>query len=63
MSEPESWKDFPGTKKKYIPFFPNFVMRDVLLWLIVLNVLAILAVYFPWELGNKADPFAPLLSE
>ena len=43
---------------KTMPFFPNFVMRDLLLWLIVLNVLAILAVYFPWELGQKADPFA-----
>ncbi|MFZ1080304.1 MAG: cytochrome bc complex cytochrome b subunit [Candidatus Kryptoniota bacterium] len=59
ISEPESWKDIPESKKRHIPFFPNFVMRDVLLWLIVLNVLAILAVFFPWELGNKADPFAP----
>jgi cytochrome b6 len=31
----------------------------LLLWLIVLNLLAILAVFFPWELGRKADPFAP----
>ncbi len=59
ISEPESWKDLPESRKKHIPFFPNFVMRDVLLWLIVLNVLAILALFFPWELGNKADPFAP----
>lgn len=59
ISEPESWKDLPESKKNHIPFFPNFVLRDVLLWLIVLNVLAILAVYFPWELGHKADPFAP----
>lgn len=59
ISEPESWENLPASRKKRIPFFPNFVMRDVLLWLIVLNVLAILAVYFPWELGNKADPFAP----
>jgi len=57
ISEPESWKEYPIEKKKFMPFFPNFVMRDVLLWLIVLNVLAILAVYFPWELGHKADPF------
>lgn len=42
-----------------MPFFPNFFLRDVLLWLIVLNILAILAVFFPWELGVKADPFAP----
>ncbi len=59
ISEPESWENLPASRKKHIPFFPNFVMRDVLLWLIVLNVLAILAVFFPWELGSKADPFAP----
>jgi len=41
-----------------MPFFPNFMLRDLLLWLIVLNVLAILAVFYPWELGRKADPFA-----
>ncbi len=42
-----------------MPFFPNFLLRDLLLWLIVLNVLAILAVFFPSELGTKADAFAP----
>ncbi|MBE0644898.1 MAG: cytochrome bc complex cytochrome b subunit [Bacteroidetes bacterium] len=45
-------------EEKTMPFFPNFVLRDLLLWLIVLNILAILAVFFPWELGVKADPFA-----
>ena len=45
-------------ERKTMPFFPNFMLRDVLLWLIVLNVLAVLAVFFPWELGRKADPFA-----
>ena len=45
-------------EQRTMPFFPNFVLRDVLLWLIVLNILAILAVFFPWELGVKADPFA-----
>jgi cytochrome b6 len=44
---------------KTMPFFPNFLLRDLLLWLIVLNLLAILAVFFPWELGRKADAFAP----
>ncbi len=44
---------------KTMPFFPNFVLRDLLLWLIVLNVVALLAVFFPWELGQKADPFTP----
>lgn len=45
--------------RKAMPFFPNFLLRDLLLWLLVLNLLAILAVFFPWELGHKADPFAP----
>ena len=31
----------------------------MLLWLITLNILAVLAVYFPAELGVEADPFAP----
>jgi cytochrome b6 len=44
--------------RRTMPFFPNFLLRDLLLWLIVLNVLAILAVFFPWELGKKADAFA-----
>jgi quinol-cytochrome oxidoreductase complex cytochrome b subunit len=58
MHEPHSWADLPESNKRYMPFFPNFVLRDLLLWLIVLNVLAILAVMFPWELGEKADPGA-----
>ena len=48
-----------ASEPRTMPFFPNFLLRDLLLWLIVLNLLAILAVFFPWELGNKADPFAP----
>lgn len=59
MHEPESWKTLPAERRKSMPFFPNFILRDLLLWLIVLNLLAILAVLFPWELGEKADPFAP----
>ncbi|MFH1726310.1 MAG: cytochrome b N-terminal domain-containing protein [Elusimicrobiota bacterium] len=42
--------------KKTMPFFPNFFLRDVMLWLVALNALCILAVFFPWELGGKADP-------
>jgi quinol-cytochrome oxidoreductase complex cytochrome b subunit len=48
-----------GAEQRTMPFFPNFVLRDLLLWLIVLNVLAVLAVFFPWELGHKADALAP----
>lgn len=58
MSEPLSVEHTPTHEHKGMPFFPNFLLRDLMLWLIVLNVLAILAVFFPWELGKKADPFA-----
>ena len=58
MSEPLGHEDEGTAGRKTMPFFPNFLLRDLLLWLIVLNLLAILAVFFPWELGRKADLFA-----
>lgn len=58
MSEPLGIEKSQVAPPKTMPFFPNFLLRDVLFWLIVLNILAILAVFFPWELGKKADAFA-----
>ena len=58
MHEPEFMEKLPADKKRMIPFFPNFILRDALLWLIVLNILLYLAVFFPWEIGSKADAFA-----
>jgi cytochrome b6 len=57
MSEPLHLEHVPVDERKTMPFFPNFLLRDLLLWLIVLNLLAILAVFFPWDLGKKADLF------
>ncbi len=66
MSEPLGWVGSATSQKRYMKFFPHFLLRDLLVWLIALNVLAILAVFFPdgigpvhWPLGTKADPFAP----
>lgn len=59
MHEPDSWANKPEAERRYIPFFPHFILRDLLLWLIVLNIVAVFAVFFPWELGTKADLFAP----
>jgi cytochrome b6 len=42
-----------------IPFFPNFLLRDIIGWYAALGALGALAAIFPWELGVKADPFAP----
>jgi len=40
-------------------FFPHFALRELFGWTLALGVLAALAAFFPWELGEKADPFAP----
>ncbi|MBL7034022.1 MAG: cytochrome b N-terminal domain-containing protein [Candidatus Delongbacteria bacterium] len=59
MSEPENWKKLPEGDKRYMPFFPHFLLRDLLIWIVALNVLALLAILWPSELGLKADPFLP----
>jgi quinol-cytochrome oxidoreductase complex cytochrome b subunit len=48
----------PGERLPQMPFFPNYALRDVLAWYVVIAVLAALAAFYPWELGTKADPFA-----
>jgi len=40
-------------------FFPHFALRDLSGWIFALGVVAALAALLPWELGEKADPFAP----
>lgn len=54
----------PGVEKKsrtlkMMPFVPNFLLRDLLGWTVALGCLVAIAALFPWELGVKADPFAP----
>jgi cytochrome b6 len=39
-------------------FFPNFFLRELMMWYGVLAILGTLAAIFPWELGQKADPFS-----
>ncbi len=43
---------------RLMPFFPNFLLRDIMGWYAALGVLGALAAIFPWELGTKADPFS-----
>jgi cytochrome b6 len=47
-----------GGRLPQMKFFPNYILRDVLAWYVVLAVVAALAAFYPWELGTKADPFA-----
>jgi len=44
--------------RRQLPFFPNFLYREMLAWVLALAVLAALAAFYPAELGVKADPFA-----
>jgi cytochrome b6 len=46
------------TPQRSMPFFPNFLLRDMIGWYAALGVLGGLAAIFPWELGTKADAFA-----
>ena len=48
-----------GGAKKEMKFVPAFLLRDIVGWLAALGALALLAALFPWELGLKADPYAP----
>ena len=42
---------------RQMKFFPNFFLRELMAWYAALGVLGSLAAVFPWELGEKADPF------
>jgi len=58
MSRPPS-AEAGDSAKRSMPFFPNFLLRDLVGWLCALGVLAALAAYYPTELGKKADAFQP----
>ena len=53
----------PGIERQGKPrtmrFVPDFLLRDMVGWLVAVALLAALAAFLPWELGVKADPFAP----
>jgi cytochrome b6 len=55
MSLPPSLKNKDVRAMKFVP---NFLLRDIMGWLAVVGALAALSAMFPWELGEKADPFA-----
>jgi cytochrome b6 len=50
---------YGGRRQRQMRFFPDFLLRDLFGWTLALAALASLAALFPWELGEKADPFAP----
>jgi cytochrome b6 len=68
MAPPLAEPGAPPRPRRSLPFFPNFALRDLLLWILAVNLLALLAVLLPhgpgipgleWEVGVKADPLKP----
>jgi len=58
MSVPANAEE-EALRRPPMKFFPHFALRDLSGWIFALGVLAALAAMMPWELGEKADPFAP----
>jgi len=46
-------------KIKALPFWPNFVYRETIVWLVLLGVLITLAIFLPPSLDKAADLMAP----
>lgn len=46
-------------KLKEIPFWPNFVYREAILWLILFGICLTVAIFFPPSLDKSADLMAP----
>ncbi len=55
MTEAESDKN--QEEEKGIPFFPNHLLKEVVMMCAILGGLSILAVFFPAPMEEKADPF------
>ena len=46
-------------KVKEIPFWPNFVYREMVVWLLLVGILFTVAIFFPPSLDKTADLMAP----
>lgn len=62
MSVPPALEE-EAKRRRPMKFVPNFALRDLFGWVVALALLATLAALFPWELGDKADPFAPAFKD
>lgn len=45
--------------ERELPFWPNFVYREMIVWLVLVGVLVTVAVFFPPSLEKAADLMAP----
>jgi cytochrome b6 len=57
-SAPIGYKE-SGMIKGYEKFFPTFLAKDAIGWIIGFVLLVYLAIVFPWEIGVKANALTP----
>ncbi|MEI6758277.1 MAG: cytochrome b N-terminal domain-containing protein [Chlorobium sp.] len=57
-SAPIGYKE-AGLIKGYEKFFPTFLAKDAIGWIIGFGLLVYLAAVFPWEIGVKANALTP----
>jgi cytochrome b6 len=62
MSVPPAAEE-EARRRRPMHFIPNFALRDLFGWILALGVLLAVAAVLPWELGEKADPFAPAFKD
>ncbi len=48
-----------GRPVRALAFLPHYILHDLFGWTVALGLLAALSAFFPWDLGQKADLFAP----
>lgn len=48
-----------GEKVREVPFWPNFVYREMIIWLLLVGILFSLAIFLPPSLEKAADLMAP----
>ncbi len=58
MSLPVGADEREGSRRA-LPFWPNFVFREMIVWLVLFGALATVAVFLPPSLGKSADLMAP----
>src|SRR5512136_404148 len=57
MEAPRRYKHAEYPEKDTIPFFPNYIILEVIVSFLLLAVLVVLATMLPAGLEEKADPF------
>ncbi len=51
--------EIKNEKPNELPFWPNFVYREMIVWLLLFGVLISVSILFPPSLGEEADLMAP----